>query len=215
MTGVYKIMGQLMYGSGLRLNECLNLRVKDIDFENQVIILRDTKSNQDRVTCLSAVAIPALKLHLQKVKALHLEDLANGYGEVELPHALDRKYKTAAWDWGWQYVFPSADLSKDPRSNRIGRHHIYESGLQRAVRASARKIDIMRPVGPHTLRHCFATHLLQAGENIRTIQELLGHKKLETNMIYTHVLDSAAVKSPLDRLPVTRQPINKRKLVES
>ena len=215
LTGVYKIMGQLMYGSGLRLNECLKLRVKDIDFNNQVIILRDTKSNQDRVTCLPASVISRLKLHLQKVKAMHQEDLANGYGEVEMPHALDKKYKTAAWEWGWQYVFPAAKLSKDPRSNRIGRHHIYESSIQRAVRASARKIGIMNPVGPHTLRHCFATHLLQAGENIRTIQELLGHKKLETTMIYTHVLDGAAVKSPLDRYSMARQPINKRMLVES
>lgn len=215
MTGVYKTMGQLMYGSGLRLNECLNLRVKDVDFDNQVIILRDTKSNQDRVTCLSASVIPALKLHLQIVKAMHQEDVANGYGEVEMPHAMNLKYKTAAWDWGWQYIFPAAKLSNDPRSNRTGRHHIFESSVQRAVRASARKIGIMRPVGPHTLRHCFATHLLQAGENIRTIQELLGHKKLETTMIYTHVLDSGAVKSPLDRFTMTRQPVSKRMLVES
>lgn len=132
-----------------------------------------------------------------------------------MPHALDRKYKTAAWDWGWQYVFPAAQLSRDPRSNRIGRHHIFESSVQRAVQAAARKAGITRPVGPHTLCHCFATPLLQAGENIRTIQELLGHKKLETTMIYTHVLDSGAVKSPLGRFLEPAYLINKRVLVES
>jgi integron integrase len=215
MSGDYKIIGQLMYGGGLRLNECLNLRVKDIDFDDRIILVRDTKSNQDRVTCLPLSAIPALQLHLQKVKAQHQEDLANGYGEVEMPHALARKYKTAAWDWGWQYIFPAAQLSKDPRSDRIGRHHIYESSVQRAVRTSARKLGIVRSVGPHTLRHCFATHLLQAGENIRTIQELLGHKKLETTMIYTHVMEGAAVKSPLDRFALTRPLLSKRMLVES
>lgn len=215
LMGIYKIMGQLMYGGGLRLNECLNLRVKDIDFNNRTIMLRDPKSNQDRTTCLPVSVIPALQLHLNTVWALHQEDLANGYGEVELPHAMAQKYKTAAWDWGWQYVFPAAQLSKDPRSNRIGRHHIFESSVQRAVRGAARKAGITGHVGPHTLRHCFVTHLLQAGENIRTIQELLGHKKLETTMIYTHVLDSGSVKSPLDRFLEPAHLINKRMLVES
>ena len=182
LTGVYKIMGQLLYGGGLRLNESLNLRVKDIGFNNRTITLIDLKSNQDRMTCLPFSVIPTLKLKLSTVWALHQQDLANGYGEVEMPHALDRKYKTAA------------SLSKDPRSNRIGRRHIFESSVQRAVQAAARKAGITRHVGPHTLRHCFVTHLLQAGENIRSIQELLGHKKLETTMIYTHVLDSGTVK---------------------
>ena len=215
LTGIYKIMGQLMYGGGLRLNECLQLRVKDIDFYNRTITLRDTKSNQDRATCLPMSVIPSLQLHLQKVKALHQEDLANGYGEVEMPHALARKYPNAAWDWGWQYVFPAAGLSKDPRSTRIGRHHVFESSVQRAVKNAARQAGIVRHVGPHTLRHCFATHLLQAGENIRTIQELLGHKKLETTMIYTHVVGGAAVRSPLDRFTEPVRGINKRVLVES
>lgn len=215
LYGVYKIMAQVMYGGGLRLNECLQLRVKEIDFYNRTITLRDTKGNEDRATCLPMVVIPALQLHLQKVKALHQEDLANGYGEVEMPYALDRKYPTAAWDWGWQYVFPAAGLSKDPRSSRIGRHHIFESSVQRAIRSAARKVGIVRHVGPHTFRHCFATHLLQAGENIRTIQELLGHKKLETTMIYTHVLGGASVRSPLDRFFEPARGINKRVLVES
>lgn len=215
LTGVYKIMGQLMYGGGLRLNECLSLRVKDIDFYNYTITLRDTKSNQDRATCLPISVVPALQLHLQKVMAIHQEDLANGYGDVEMPYAYDRKSPSAPWDWGWQYVFPAAGLSKDPRSNRIGRHHIFESSVQRAVKVSAKNAGIVRPVGPHTLRHCFATHLLQSGENIRTIQELLGHKKLETTMIYTHVLGGAAVRSPLDRFSGLAHGINKRVLVES
>lgn len=215
LDGVYKIMGQLMYGGGLRLNECLCLRIKDIDFYNRTITLRDTKSNQDRTTCLPMSVIPALQLHLQKVKAIYQEDLANGLGEVEMPHALNRKYPNAAWEWGWQYVFPAAGLSKDPRSGRIGRHHIFETSIQRAVKSAARKAGIHRLVGPHTLRHCFATHLLQAGENIRTIQELLGHKKLETTMIYTHVLGGSAVRSPLDRFVEPARAINKHVLVES
>lgn len=214
LEGVYKIMGQLLYGGGLRLNECLSLRVKDLDLFNRTITLRDTKSNRDRATCLPMSAIPVLQLHLAKVEAIHREDLANGYGEVELPYALARKYPRAAWDFGWQYVFPSASLSKDPRSNRIGRHHIFETSVQRAVKTAARKAGIHKPVGPHTLRHCFATHLLQAGTDIRTIQELLGHKDVETTMVYTHVVGGAAVQSPLDRYEPARE-IKQRVLVES
>jgi len=204
----------LMYGGGLRLNEVLKLRVKELDFEQGTIILRDTKSNTDRATCLPQSAIPALQLHLAKVKALHQEDLANGYGEVEMPHALGRKYPRAAWEWGWQYVFPAAQLSRDPRSGRVGRHHIFETSIQRAVKAAARKAGIYKLVGPHTLRHCFATHLVQSGTDIRTIQELLGHKKLETTMVYVHVMGAAAVKSPLDRFEPGRA-IKQRALVES
>lgn len=213
LEGVYKIMGQLMYGGGLRLMECLRLRVKDVDLYNRTITVRDTKSNRGRTTCLPMYAIPRLQLHLNKVKALHQEDLANGYGEVELPHALARKYPRAAWEWGWQYVFPAAKLSKDPRSGRTGRHHIYETSVQRAVKAAARKAGISKPCGPHVLRHCFATHLLQNGTDIRTVQELLGHKKLETTMVYTHVLGAAELCSPLDRMGA--RPVKRRVEVES
>lgn len=214
LYGTYKIMGQLLYGSGLRLMECLRLRVKDLDLVNLTVSVHDTKGNMDRVTCLAEEVVPALQLHLAKVKALHTEDLANGYGEVELPYALGRKYPRVAWEWGWQYVFPSGVLSRDPRSERVGRHHIDESSLQRAVKTAKKKAGIVRPCGPHTLRHCFATHLIQGGVDIRTIQELLGHKKLETTMIYVHVTGAAAVRSPLGR----NQPahgIKPRVLVES
>lgn len=213
LEGVYKIMGQLMYGAGLRLNECLKLRVKELDFYNRVITLRDTKGNADRTTCLPMSAIPALQLHLNIVSAQHQADLANGYGEVELPYALKRKYPNAAFEWGWQYVFPAAQFSKDPRSSRIGRHHIYESSIQRAIKNAAQKARLTKRCYPHILRHCFATHLLQRGTDIRTVQELLGHKKLETTMIYTHVIGAAAVRSPLDR--VEALPVIQRVLVES
>lgn len=213
LDGVYRIMAQIMYGGGLRLNECLRLRVKDVDMVNLTVTLHDTKGNSDRVTCLPASVVPALTLHLAKVKALHQEDLANGFGEVEMPHALGRKYPRAAWEWGWQYVFPAANLSKDPRSNRVGRHHIFETSIQRAIKTAARKAGIVKPCGPHTLRHCFATHLLRQGVNIRTIQELMGHKKLETTMLYTHVEGASEVKSPLDRQMGT--PFIRRVLVES
>lgn len=199
LEGVYRIMGQIMYGGGLRLMECLRLRVKDLDLVNLTITLHDTKGNSDRVTCLPASVVPALQLHLAKVKALHQEDLANGLGEVEMPYALERKYPKAAWEWGWQYVFPATGLSKDPRSGRTGRHHIFETSIQRAIKTAAKRAGIVKPCHPHILRHCFATHLLKQGVNIRTIQELMGHKKLETTMIYTHVEGASEVKSPLDR----------------
>ena len=199
LDGQYRIMAQIMYGGGLRLMECLRLRVKDVDMVNLTVTLHDTKGNADRVTCLPASVVPALTLHLNKVKAIHTEDLANGLGEVEMPHALGRKYPRAAWEWGWQYVFPAGQLSKDPRSNRIGRHHIYETSIQRAIKIAAKKAGIVKPCGPHTLRHCFASHLLKGGTNIRQIQELLGHKKLETTMLYTHVEGASEVRSPLDR----------------
>lgn len=215
MSGVYRIMAEIMYGGGLRLNECLTLRVKDVDLFNRRITLRDTKSNQDRVTCLASSIIPALQLHLAKIQAQHTEDLANGYGEVELPFALEKKYPGAPFEWGWQYVFPAAQFSTDPRSKHVRRHHIFETSVQRAVKDAARKAGISKPVGPHTLRHCFATHLLEGGTDIRTIQDLLGHKDLKTTMVYTHVVGGSAVRSPLDRNLELREGIMRRAVVES
>lgn len=199
MSGIYKVMGQLLYGGGLRLMECLRLRVKDIDFDARVLTLNDTKSDRSRVTCLPEEVIGALKLHMAKVKAQWEEDLANGYGTVELPYALERKYPKAEIEWGWQYVFPAAGFSADPRSGKVRRHHIYETSLQKAVRAAVKKAGIYKKVGPHTFRHSFATHLLQDGYDIRTVQELLGHKDVRTTMVYTHVLGTSGVISPLDR----------------
>lgn len=214
LDGVYKIMGEITYGGGLRLMECLRLRVKDIDIENLSISLHETKSNRDRVTCLAETVVPKLKMHLEKVKAIHNEDLANGLGEVEMPYAYSRKSPKAGLEWPWQYVFPAAGLSRDPRSGRIGKHHIFETSYQRAVKAAVKAAGITKsPVGVHTLRHSFATHLYQAGVDIRTIQELLGHQKLETTMIYVHLLGGAAVRSPLDRQLVP--PVIRRALVES
>jgi len=200
LDGVYSIVGQLLYGGGLRLMECLRLRVKEIDFDHRIITLRETKSNRDRVTCLPDSVIPALKLHLAKVKAQHDEDLANGRGEVQLPNALAVKYPRAPFEWGWQYVFPAAGFSTDPRSGRVRRHHIFETSVQKAIKKASQKAGILKPVGPHTLRHSFATHLLEGGTDIRTIQDLLGHKDLKTTMVYTHVANLAAVQSPLDRI---------------
>jgi len=173
MDGVYKIMVEIMYGGGLRLNECLTLRVKDVDLEHGTITLRDTKSNRDRVTLLSQSVAPVLILHMRKVRAIWEQDVSSGRGDVELPYALARKYPKAAWEWGWQYVFPAAGFSTDPRTGRVGRHHIYETSIQRAVKAAARKAGIHKPIGCHTLRHSFATHMLEDGVNIRVIQELL------------------------------------------
>lgn len=198
LDGQYRIMGQLLYGGGLRLMEVLRLRVKDVDFDRKTITLRDTKSNRDRVTCLPESVIPSLMLHLAKVKAQHTEDLANGRGEVELPNALDRKYPSAPFEWGWQYVFPAGGFSTDPRSGKVRRHHVYETSVQKAIRHAAKTAGIVKPCGPHTLRHSFATRLLEMGSGIRTIQELLGHKDVKTTMIYTHVVGTSGVVSPLD-----------------
>lgn len=206
LSGQYRIMGQLMYGGGLRLMECLRLRVKDVDFSSRTITLRDTKSNRDRVTCLPESVVPALMLHMDKVKAQHMIDLAEGRGEVELPFALDRKYPNAPFEWAWQYVFPAGQFSKDPHSGHIRRHHVFETSVQKAVKLAARKAGIYKNVGPHTFRHSFATRLLELGNDIRTIQELLGHKDVKTTMIYTHVtMKGSGVISPLDAKPVIKQ----------
>jgi integron integrase len=180
--------------------ECVRLRVQDIDFAQRQVIVRDGKGMEDRVTMLpDAVTLP-LQEHLQRVKRLHEEDLAKGYGSVYLPSALEHKYPNADREWIWQYVFPSDRLSVDPRTGAIRRHHLDESGLQKAVRQAAQRADIPKPVGPHTFRHSFATHLLENGYDIRTVQELLGHTDVKTTMIYTHVLQRGglAVRSPLD-----------------
>ena len=203
LHGVYHIIAQLLYGGGLRLMECMRLRVKDIDFENKIVVLRDTKSNRDRVTVLPETAVEPLKIHLAKVKAQHDQDLANGFGSVEMPGLLAKKYPGAEFQWGWQYVFPASKLSRDPRSGIIRRHHLFETSVQKSIHKAALDADILKPVGPHTLRHSFATHLLQAGYDIRKIQELLGHKDLKTTMVYTHVaITGAGIKSPLDSLDI-------------
>jgi integron integrase len=200
MSGLHQLMAQLLYGSGMRLMECIRLRVKDIEFGRRQILVRDTKGNEDRITMLPQRVIPALQDHLQRVQQLHQEDLVSGYGAVYLPYALARKYPNAATEWIWQYVFPADRLSVDPRSNLIRRHHSDESGLQKAVRRAALETKINKHVTPHTFRHSFATHLLEAGYDIRTVQELLGHKDVATTMIYTHVLNQGplGVRSPLD-----------------
>jgi integron integrase len=196
----HQLMVKLIYGSGLRLMECMRLRIKDIDFESNHILVRDAKGMKDRVTVLPDNLKPSLREHLDRVKILHENDKANGYGRVYLPFALERKYPKASAEWGWQYVFPAKGLSIDPRSGETRRHYVNENSLQKAVKDAARLVDIAKPVSVHTFRHCFATHLLEANYDIRTVQELLGHKDVSTTMIYTHVLNKPgiAVKSPLD-----------------
>ncbi len=200
LTGVYQLIGKLLYGSGLRLMEALRLRVKDIDFAQTMLIVRDGKGSKDRVTVLPQSVIPLLQEQLQRAQAWHKQDLDQGCGAVYLPYALERKYPHANREWLWQYVFPADRRSTDPRSGVERRHHIHENSVQKAVAKAARLAAVPKRVSPHTFRHSFATHLLQNGYDIRTVQELLGHADVKTTMIYTHVLNQGglAVRSPLD-----------------
>ncbi len=202
LEGTKWLMASLLYGAGLRQIECLQLRVKDVDFAYRQILVRDAKGAKDRVTMLPEQTVQPLQAHLGRVRALHQRDLGLGHGEVSLPYALARKYPRAGYDWAWQFVFPSGVLSADPESGVIRRHHVFPDTLGRAVKAAARAARIVKPVSCHTLRHSFATHLLESGHDIRTVQELLGHSDVSTTMVYTHVLKKGgrAVASPLDKL---------------
>lgn len=202
LTGDKWIMANVIYGAGLRLMECLRLRIKDVDFTYNQITVRDGKGQVDRITVLPDIVKHPLKEHLNKVWRQHQNDLKKGYGRVFLPFALARKYPKAEIEWGWQYVFPSRNRSVDPRSGLIKRHHIGEQYLQRAIKTALRNAKINKSGSTHSLRHSFATHLLEDGYDIRSIQELLGHKDIRTTMVYTHVLNRGGrgVKSPADQL---------------
>ena len=201
ITGIFQLIVKLLYGCGLRGIECVRLRIKDIDFEMNQIVVRNGKGQKDRVTMLPEDVKLALQEHLKYVKKLHEKDLSQGFGSVYLPNALAKKYKNAPKEWGWQYVFPSKTLSVDPRSGVKRRHHIHLDSLSKAIKRAARISGVTKTVSSHVFRHSFATHLLEDGYDIRTIQELLGHKNVNTTMIYTHVLNKGgrAVRSPLDR----------------
>jgi len=202
LDGTHWLIASLLYGSGLRIMEGVRLRVKDVELSRREILVRDGKGFKDRVTMLPESLVNPLKAHLQRVKVLHDQDLAGCHGAVSLPYALEKKYPNAAREWAWQYVFPSANLAVDPRTGETRRHHLQDQAVQRAVKQAVRSSGLTKPATPHTFRHSFATHLLEGGYDIRTVQELLGHSDVSTTMIYTHVLNRGGrgVESPLDRL---------------
>ena len=203
LAGTHQLVGRLLYGSGMRILEGLRLRVKDVDFGRGLIVVRDGKGAKDRIAVLPRNLVSPLTRHIDRVRVLHERDLADGFGCAYLPHALARKYPEAAHEWGWQYIFPAGKRSVDPRTGVERRHHVTDQAFQRAMRQAVRDAGLAKPATPHTLRHSFATHLLEAGYDIRTVQELLGHADVSTTMIYTHVLNRGGriVESPLDRLP--------------
>jgi integron integrase len=205
MEGVPQLIVKLLYGSGLRVLEAVRVRVKDVDFAMKQVTVRSGKGEKDRFTTLPASLIPLLQNQLQRVKAYHEQDLAAGHGAVYLPYALERKYPGAARDWSWQYLFPARDVSTDPRSGVVRRHHVDPAVVNKAIKVAARRVGLTKVISAHSFRHSFATHLLQRGTDIRTIQELLGHADLATTMIYTHVVQQGGqgVPSPLDDLPPT------------